>query len=360
MLEKESLESREEIMKKRSYRLLLGALLLGGAWSISGTTAQDATPIAFALDFSLQGPQSIFLLASEKGYFAQEGLTVTVSRGFGSSDTVQKVAVGSYDFGFGDINAVIEENVSFPGQEVIGVAMVYNNPPHAVMALKGKGINSPKDLEGKTLVAPAGDAARRLFPVYANAVGIDASKVNFVNVEAAVRETTLARGQADAISGFEFTSVLNLKNAGVKEDDVVTFMYSDYLKNLYGNAIIVSKAYAQKNPETVRAFLRAVTKAWKDAIAKPEEAIAALKKRDPSINETLEKDRLIRVLKRNIYVRDVELFGFGTVRKDRITGAIRLITDAYGLPVRLTDDNVFSSAYLPPLADRLPPSKKGF
>jgi hypothetical protein len=68
---------------------------------------------------------------------------------------------------------------------------------------------------------------------------------------------------------------------------------------------------------------------------------------------------LLRVLKRNIYVRDVELFGFGAVRKDRIGGAIKLISEAFGLPVKLTVDKVFSEAYLPALADRLPP-KKGF
>jgi NitT/TauT family transport system substrate-binding protein len=347
-------------MVKHHVRWLLGALLSGGALVAFSVSAQSSPPLLFALDFTLQGPQSIYLLAADRGYFAQEGLNVTVDRGFGSSDTVQKVAVGAYDFGFGDINSVIEYNATSPGKEVIGVAMVYNNPPHAVMTLKSKGITSPKDLEGKTLVAPAGDAARRLFPVYAKAVGIDASKVNFVNVDAPQREPTLARGGADAITGFEFTSLLNLKNANVKEEDVQIFMYSDFLKNLYGNSIIVTKAFAQKNPEVVRAFLRAVTKAWKDTIAKPSDAIAALKKRDPSINEALERERLVRVLKRNIYVRDVELFGFGTVRKDRITGAIRLITSAYNLPLRLTEDNVFNGSYLPPLEDRLPPTKQGF
>jgi NitT/TauT family transport system substrate-binding protein len=261
--------------------------------------------------------------------------------------------------GFGDINAVIEFNARNPGKDVIGVAMIYNTPPHAVMALKGKGVNSPKDLEGKTLAAPAGDAARRLFPVYAKAVGIDASKVNFINVDAPLREPTLARGQADAITGFEFTSVLNLKAANVKEDDVNVFMYSDYLPNLYGNAVIVTRDYASRNPDVVKAVLRAFTKSWKDTISKPDEAVAAVVKRDPLLSAALERERLIRVLKRNIYVRDVELFGFGAVRKDRITGAIKLISEAYGLPVRLTVDKVFQDKFLPALTDRLPP-RKGF
>jgi NitT/TauT family transport system substrate-binding protein len=340
-------------MPKKRLALVTGLAIVAGF-----AFAQQKT-VKFALDFTIQGPQGMFLLANEKNYLQAEGITMTIDRGFGSGDTVQKVAAGTYDMGFGDINSVIEFNARNPGKEIIGVAMIYNTPPHAIMSIKGKGINSPKDLAGKTLAAPAGDAARRLFPVYAKAIGIDASKVNFVNVDAPLREPTLARGQADAITGFEFTSVLNLKAASIKEEDVNVFMYSDFLPNLYGNAVIVTREYASKNPDTVKAVLRAFTKSWKDTIAKPDEAVAAILKRDPLLNPGLEKERLLRVLKRNIYVRDVELFGFGAVRKDRIGGAIKLISEAFGLPIKLTVDKVFSEAYLPVLADRLPP-KKGF
>jgi NitT/TauT family transport system substrate-binding protein len=339
-------------MKKR--------FLVAGVFGLTALAlAQQPKAIKFALDFTIQGPQGMFLLANEKGYLQQEGIAMTIDRGFGSGDTVQKVAAGTYEMGFGDINSAIEFNARNPGKEVIGVAMIYNTPPHAVMAVKGKGVNTPKDLEGKTLAAPAGDAARRLFPVYAKAVGIDASKVNFINVDAALREPTLARGQADAITGFEFTSVLNLKAAKLEESELNIFMYSDYIKNLYGNAVITTKDFATKNPETIKAVLRAFAKSWKDTIAKPDEAIAAVMKRDGLLNASLEKERLIRVLKRNIYVRDVELFGFGAVRKDRLTGTIKLISDAFGLPIKLTADNVFSDKYLPALSERLPP-KKGF
>jgi NitT/TauT family transport system substrate-binding protein len=347
-------------MNTRKTRVLIGLVVASGVVAALSVQAQQGTSnVKFALDFTIQGPQGMFLLANEKGYLQAEGINMTIDRGFGSGDTVQKVAAGTYDMGFGDINAVIEFNARNPGKDVIGVAMIYNTPPHAVMALKGKGVNSPKDLEGKTLAAPAGDAARRLFPVYAKAVGIDASKVNFINVDAPLREPTLARGQADAITGFEFTSVLNLKAANVKEDDVNVFMYSDYLPNLYGNAVIVTRDYASRNPDVVKAVLRAFTKSWKDTISKPDEAVAAVVKRDPLLSAALERERLIRVLKRNIYVRDVELFGFGAVRKDRITGAIKLISEAYGLPVRLTVDKVFQDKFLPALTDRLPP-RKGF
>jgi NitT/TauT family transport system substrate-binding protein len=351
-------------MKHKTSVALVGlslSIALGlGAGFVVQAQNKPLVAVKFALDFTIQGPQGIFLLALEKGYFTQEGLNVTVDRGFGSGDTVQKVAAGTYDLGFGDINAAIEFSAKNPANSVMGVAMIYNTPPHSVMVLKNKGINSPRDLEGKTLAAPAGDAARRLFPVFAKAAGFDASKVNFLNVDAPLREPTLARGQADGITGFYFTSLLNLKALKVNESDVQTFFYGDYIKNLYGNAIVTTPGYAEKNPEVVRGFLRAVTKAWKDTIQNPDEAIAAVKKRDPLVSSELEKERLILVLKRHILVRDVELFGFGSVRKDRLTGTIKLISEAFGLPVRLTADKVFNDKFLPPLADRLPPAKKGF
>jgi NitT/TauT family transport system substrate-binding protein len=339
------------------------ALALGGlaTTTISGQAqTKPSINLKFALDFTIQGPQGMFLLALEKGYFAQEGLNVTIDRGFGSGDTVQKVAAGTYDMGFGDINSAIEFSAKNPNNAVIGVAMIYNTPPHAVMVMKNKGITTPRNLEGKTLAAPAGDAARRLFPVFAKAAGFDANKVQFLNVDAPLREPTLARGQADGITGFYFTSLLNLKALKVDESDVQTFFYGDYIKNLYGNAVVTTPGFAEKNPQAVRGFLNALTKAWKDTVANPDEAIAAVKKRDPLVNAELEKERLILVLKRHIMVRDVELFGFGSIRKDRLNGTIKLISEAFGLPVRLSADKVFNDKFLPPLESRLPPTKRGY
>jgi NitT/TauT family transport system substrate-binding protein len=118
------------------------ALALGGlaTTTISGQAqTKPSINLKFALDFTIQGPQGMFLLALEKGYFAQEGLNVTIDRGFGSGDTVQKVAAGTYDMGFGDINSAIEFSAKNPNNAVIGVAMIYNTPPHAVMVMKPGG-----------------------------------------------------------------------------------------------------------------------------------------------------------------------------------------------------------------------------
>lgn len=324
-------------------------LLLGLA------VAQNRVAVKFTLDFAFQGPQGPFLLAQDKGYYEREGLNVTIDRGFGSADAIAKIASGAYDMGFGDINSMMEFNARNPGKELVAVFIVYDAAPFSVFTLKRSGIDDPKKLEGKTLAAPAGDAGRRLFPIFAEAVGIDPAKVRFVNVDAPLREPTLARGQADGITGFYFTSLLNLKAINVPEADLNVFRFSDYTKFLYGNAVIVRPDFASKNPEAVRAFLRALVKGFKDTFTNPDEAVESVRKRDGLINVALEKERLLLAIRNSVVTPDTQAFGLGAARRDRLVRSIELVKKAFDLPVLLKPEQVYTDRYLPPLADRRAP-----
>ena len=74
-------------------------------------------------------------------------------------------------------------------------------------------------------------------------------------MDPALRETMLAKGDIDAITGFTFTSLLNLEARGVKAEDVAIMQYPDYGVKLYGNAIIVSPKLIKENPAAIKAFL---------------------------------------------------------------------------------------------------------
>ena len=63
------------------------------------------------------------------------------------------------------------------------------------------------------------------------------------------------RGDIDAITGFTFTSLLNLEARGAKAADVVILPYPDYGVKLYGNVIIASPKLIKENPAAVKAFL---------------------------------------------------------------------------------------------------------
>jgi len=134
------------------------------------------------------------------------------------------------------------------------------------------------------------DAGRRAFPIFAKANNV--SGANWISMDPPLRETMLVRGDVDAITGFTFTSLLNIEARGVKADDVVVMQYPDYGVKLYGNAIIASPKILKENPQAVKAFLQAFTKGAKDVIADPAKAIEAVKARDGIINTELEVRRL--------------------------------------------------------------------
>jgi len=319
--------------------------------------APKITHIRFTLDFAIQGPQAPFIVALDKGYFAEEGLSVVMDRGLGSADAVTKIAGGVYQMGYADINTLMEFNVKNPDKALQVVAMVLDRAPFSLLTLKGRGIEKPKDLEGKKLGAPAGDAPRRLFPVFAKAAGVDATKVTWVSMDVPLREPTLIKGDVDAITGFYFTAFLNLTAAKVPASDIIAFQYGDYGLDLYGNGVMASPAWIEKNPDAVRAFLRGLTKGWKDVIANPDEAIDILRKREPLLDKEVEKQRLMLSIQNNMLTPDVKKNGFGAVVPDRLNKAIDAVATGFELTAKPDAAKLFTDRYLPPQADRMPPSK---
>ena len=208
-------------------RLAVMAALLFAAALASGAMAAE-TPIKFSLDRKFEGPSAPFLLALDKGYYKAEGLNVSIDPAAGSLEPIERVASGKYDMGFGDINSLIKFRDANPGTPIKAVFMVYNRPPFAVIGRKSRGISMPKDLEGRKLGAPAADGAFAQWPIFVQANGIDAAKVTIENVGIPVREPMLAAGQVDAITGFSFSSFINLKERGVPVDDIVVLLMADY------------------------------------------------------------------------------------------------------------------------------------
>ena len=216
-------------MQKRAFLHTLVqasiALAAGGAF---GTAMAQTTPIKFQLDWRFEGPAALFLQPAAKGYFKDAKLDVTIDAGNGSGGTVTRVASGAYDLGFADLAALMEFHANNPDapNKPVAIMMVYNNTPASVMALKKSGIKTPADLTGKKLGAPVFDAGRRAFPIFAKANNI--SGVQWTAMDPPLRETMLMRGDIDAITGFTFTSLLNLEARGAKAADVVVLPYPDY------------------------------------------------------------------------------------------------------------------------------------
>ncbi|MEY3445334.1 MAG: hypothetical protein RIR45_89, partial [Pseudomonadota bacterium] len=279
--------------------------------------------------------------------------------GNGSGGTVTRVASGTYDLGFADMAALMEFHANNPDSpnKPVAIMMVYNNTPASVMVLKKSGIKTIADLNGKKFGAPVFDAGRRAFPIFAKANNI--SNVQWTAMDPPLRETMLARGDVDAITGFTFTSLLNLEARGVKAADVVVFPYADFGVKLYGNVIIATPKILKENPAAVKAFLLAFTKGVKDVVAKPDVAIEYVRQRDGIIDVELETRRLKLAIDTAVNSADARAEGFGQIKGPRLSLMASQVSDAFNTKTRVNADAVWNGSFLPSAAElNVLPAKK--
>ncbi|MGN8169938.1 ABC transporter substrate-binding protein [Agrobacterium sp. 22117] len=324
--------------------------------SVAPIAAFADTPIKFTLDWKFEGPSAGFLLALDKGYFKAEGLDVTIDSGNGSVEAIPRVATGAYQMGFGDINSIMKFLDGDPTQKVKAVYMVYERPTFAVVGRKSLGVTEdPKSLEGKKLGAPPPDGAFAQWKAFKEVAKIDDSKITIQSIGFPVREPMLAKGDVDAVFGFAFSVILNLKAQGISDDDIATILMAEHGLNLYGNAVLVNTDFAKENPEAVKGFLKALAKGFADAVKNPEEGVAAVLKRNETLNPDIELQRLNMANSMNIKTPYVIENGMGGVDPARLAASMETLKVSIGLKGNVKAEQVFDASYLPPKEERMLP-----
>ena len=326
---------------------LTKCLAIGLATVFTAAASHAETNVQFALDWKFEGPSAPYFLAIDNGHFAAADMDVEISPGKGSLDAIPKVATGAFPFGFADINSLIKFLDQNPGAPVTAVMMVYDKPPFAVIGRKSRGVSGPGDLEGSVLGAPPPDGAWAQFPSFAKANNINIDKITVEPVGFPTREPMLAEGKVDSVTGFSFSSYLNLVRLGVPEDDISTILMADHGLKLYGNAVIVNTEFAKANPDMVKKFLIAVGAGWKDAIANPEAAAAALVKRNPAADAALEQRRLQLAIDANVLTDYVKANGMGGIDTARFAAALKQLSETYDYKTTPDVALYFTDAYLP-------------
>ena len=343
-------------MRKNSYKkTCLPTAALVAAGLIVPMAHADTVDIDFQLDWRFEGPSAPFLMSASRGYFEDEGVDVSIDSGSGSAQTINRVASGAYDMGFGDMNALVEFRSNNPdAPSLSAVYVVYDGSPAAVFALKESGIEEPADLAGKTLAAPSFDTGRRAWALFARANGLEPDSVSWDSVDPALREQLLASGDVDAITGFYFTSLLNLERRGVDADDLVVMPFPEYGVELYGNVIVARDSFIEENPEAVAGFLRAFTRGLRETVADPAAAVDYVYERDDLIDRDMEERRLQLAIDGSIDTPAVRDNGVGAVDMERLQLTIDQIADVFELEDNVpTAEEVFDSSFLPEQETRM-------
>jgi NitT/TauT family transport system substrate-binding protein len=337
----------------RSAAGILAVLASAGILTLTWCSAASAqTELKVSLNAPYDGSNAAFFLAEEKGYYAAEGVKPTFDPSGGSGEVATRIGSGTYDFGFGDINVLMEFNAKNPDNAGRAVYMLYYRSPLSVGSFAKNGITKPIDLDGKKIGGALTDGAYKLFPAYAKLASIDAGSIKWEFGDLRLREALLLKGDVDAILGFDSTMYFNFIRQGVAPSDIKFLYFSDAGLNIYGNAILASKKILEADPKAVRGFVAATAKGWRDAIADPAAAVAALKKHSSLVDEKLETAKLEWLIKNQLVTTESKADGLGGVRADRFASSLTTVGAAFGLPKTPTPAEVFTAEFLPDSAVR--------
>ncbi|MNT31205.1 NMT1/THI5 like protein [compost metagenome] len=172
------------------------------------------------------------------------------------------------------------------------------------------------------------------------------------NVAPDIGDTRFAKGDFDAAAYFFFTGLLNLKARGLGPEQLTVFRFSDFGMKSYGNGLIANPKSMQDAPDAMKAFVKATTRGWIDAIADPKAGAAAIKAREPLANEAIELERLQLIVDGTMKTDETRANGWGAAMPARLQATIDETVAAFGLKSSLAVADIWTDRFLPTAADR--------
>ncbi len=244
--------------------------------------------VSLRLKWIDQAQFSGYYLAKSEGLYKKNGIDVEIVPGGPDVSPVQMVASGVNDFGITGADQIILSRAK--GVPLVALAVIYKDSPVAVISLKDKEIESPKDLEEKKVAVVYGRDEEILYRLLLNKESVDRSKINEV---ASLASPTEVINLVDARVGYELNCAVLLSLMG---HDLNLIKPRDYGINFYGDTLFTTEKMIKENPDLVRKFVEATIKGWEMAIENPEKAIAEVLR----INNTLDVNHQTKFLEKSI------------------------------------------------------------
>ena len=259
--------------------------LLAAVVAVCGMTAQAAEKVTIQLKWLPQAQFAGYYLAQAKGFYEAQDLNVTIKPGGPDIGPAQVMAGNGADVMVDWMPSALASREA--GVPLVNIAQVYNQSGLMLTCKKSSGVNSPKDLKGKTLGVWYG-GNEYPFLNWMNKLGykpdtdIKVLKQGF-NVD------PLLQNQAACISTMIYNEYWQLVDAGIKEKDLVTFFYEKEGVATLEDGLYVMEAKL-KDPAFVARmakFLKASFKGWNEAVKNPAEAAKAVVAADASGSATM-------------------------------------------------------------------------
>ncbi|HEY0700129.1 MAG TPA: ABC transporter substrate-binding protein [Micromonospora sp.] len=303
--------------------------------SAKGGDGAALEKVTYLTSFANFGRDAYAWVAKDKKFFEKYGFDVEIKPGQGTGANIQTLVGGQAQFTPIDLTGGLLQMGKGQAKDFVAVAAIQQRTMAAIVSTEGKGINSPKDLEGKKLADTPGSVVRNLFPTYAKLAGVDAGKVTWVNGEAQTLMGTLASGSVDGIGQF----VVGTPTVeAVTKKKAVVLPYSDVMTDLYGNVLITSTKLAKEKPDMVKRFTAALIRGLEYSIANPKEAAGILKK---NVDAAIPAAAAAELELMAAYVKsNGSGSALGALDAQRVARSIAILQGAGAIPAGMTPEQI--------------------
>ena len=325
-------------------RSLLLSLSIGLPMVFGGTFAfAQEQKVTFSLEWLISGRHVGFFVAKDKGFYRDEGLDVTIDRGYGSSDSATRVAAGSADFGIVSVTTAIQA-IGDNKAPIELVSTFFNDGPEAILALKSSGITIPLQLAHKRIGSGTTSSSLQLLPALVKKTGMKDFQVTKMSGDQIY--PALLTKSVDAITGFTDNATIVGPAAKKQRDDVVVIPYSEFGVDNYGSGIVVNVKRIETDDPIIKRFLSASLKGIAWAVQNPEEAVAILRKYVPTVDQSIELETW-KIDQKLIVTKETREHGLGYMSRDRMQKTYEAVREYLGLKESVAIDRIFTTKFLP-------------
>jgi NitT/TauT family transport system substrate-binding protein len=320
----------------------LGVAVAVVAWVAAADTADK---VRFQTDWLPSGEHAMYYGGWQKGIFAEEGIDITITRGYGSGDTVAKLAGGAFDFGVADVATVLTARAR-QNVPVKTIATLYSQSPHSLFVLKSSGITGFKGLEGKKISITPGNSHKFYFPKVAEKSGTDPNKIVWVNMDGAAMAAQLIAKNVDAAPFYSIHHYYINKAAKAAGEEIIPLPFVEVGFKIYAASVIATDETIAKRPELTRRFLRAIRRTFEWARDNPEEACKLHVQKVPEValDDCIHSVRAVMTF---VYTDHEKQFGWGRVSPERLATTWQAIAEAQDLDPKWDPTKAFDTSLLP-------------
>jgi NitT/TauT family transport system substrate-binding protein len=331
-------------MNKRLVYLVLTFLLIIPLLSACGGIGPAAveqktlTPVSLNLQWVTQAQFAGYYVALSKGWYADEGLEVTIRPGGPDISAIDAVRTGTAEFGTSLLADIIVTNQQT--NDLVSISQIQQTNGLLLIAKKESKITKPADFAGKKVGVWLGNWEAQFNALIAK----EGIKTNtFTLVSQGFSMDTFLKGELDVASAMIYNEYYVVLESGIKPENISIINYADFGLDFPGDVLFTSKKIVSEKPDTCLKMLRASLKGWKYAIEHPEEAADIVLKYDKSGVQT--REHQLSMMREIAKLVQVNLRPIGYTDRADVRRTIDTLYSYKVINTQLNPDSIFNNVF---------------